>query len=793
MPSNHHPVSPLANGDTPPFVHLHLHTHYSLLDGAIRIPELMRKCKDHGMNAVAITDHGNLYGAVEFYNACKNNDLNPILGYEAYIAPGDRRHRKVARKKETSFHLTLLAMNQTGFKNLLKLSSAAYLEGFYDQPRIDKELLESHNEGLICLSGCVASELSQHLLADRMDEARKLTEWYVRVFGNRFYMEIQNAGSDIQRLCAERTVDLAREYGLPLVATNNAHYLNQDDADAHDILLCVNTQTTIDDEKRITMTGDQLFVRTPEEMYAAFPDHSDAVAITQEIADRCDIDLDLTTRHFPVFRPPEDKTAVQYLRELCVEGLTWRYGEDGITQQHRDRLDFELQIIDRMGSSSYFLIVWDLVRFAREKKIPCQARGSASGAIVAFLLGLSHVCPLKYDLLFERFLDPNGNDPPDIDIDLCRDRRQMVIDYLKEKYGTGCISQIGTFGTLKANAAIRYVSRAMAIDQTRVSDICKMVPETLGIKLKDAIKESSDLQEAYNNDPQIKRMLNVALRLEGITRSVGTHPACVVVADEPISNYIPLQTLTGKTDIVTQWDGPTVELAGLLKMDFLGLRHLTILDKAVQNVREHHGVEIDTVKLPMDDAETFTLLQRGETKGVFQLESDGMRGLLRTMKPNRFLDIVAATALYRPGPLKFGMVTDYVERKHGRQPVPKRHPIVDEVLDETYGVMVYQEQVMQILNRVGDIELASAYKCIKAISKKKLDIVARYREQFLVGAKEKYLPEQQAKDLFSLIDKFAGYSFNKSHSTAYATLTYQMAYLKAHYPQDFVAALLAVG
>ena len=808
---------------TNPFVHLHLHTHYSLLDGANRIPDLVAKVKEHGMNAVAMTDHGNLYAAIEFYNTCKKNDLNPIIGYEAYVAPGDRRDKKAARMKEASFHLTLLAMNRKGFQNLLKLSTAAYLEGFYYKPRIDKPLLEAHSEGLICLSGCAASELSQYILGERHDEARALTEWYAKVFGDRFYMEIQNAGFDIQKECADGTIDIANAMGLPLVATNDAHYLNQEDADAHDILLCVNTRSTVDDEKRMKMSGDQLFVRTPEEMYAAFPNHAEAVSITQQIADRCDIDLDLTTMHYPVFQPPAEKTDVEYLRELCLDGMKWRYGEDwdselqqngeprGVSprmtsdddqppsqlvaepQVYLDRLNYELDVIERMGYASYFLIVWDFVRFSRENGIPCQARGSAVGALVGYVLGLSNVCPIKYDLLFERFLDPNRSEPPDIDIDFCRDGRQAVIDYTKEKYGEMNVAQIGTFGTLKAKAAIRDVSRAMAIDLKRVDEICKFVPETLGIKLKDAIKESADLKEAYDNDPAIQRMLDIAMRLEGLARSAGTHAAGVVVADEPISNYIPLQTITGKTDIITQWDGPTVEMAGLLKMDFLGLRNLTILDKAVKNVKKHRGIDLDPDKLPLDDRETFALLQRGETKGIFQLESGGMRDLLTKMKPDKFEDIIATSALYRPGPLEGGMVTDYVERKHGREEVPSQHPIIDEVLAETYGVMVYQEQVMRILNRVGGIELASAYKCIKAISKKKLEIIAKFREEFVSGAAKQNMGEEQAMNLFGLIEKFAGYGFNKSHSTAYGAVAYQTAYLKAHYPQEFMAALLSCG
>lgn len=780
--------------DAQPFAHLHCHTHFSLLDGANRIPDLVKKVKANGMNSVAITDHGNLYGAIEFYNTCREEHVNPIIGYEAYVAPGKRTVKSAASMREASYHLTLLAMNRQGFQNLVKMASSAYLEGFYYKPRIDKELLEAHSDGLICLSGCASGELSHWILADKMDEARKLTEWYVKVFGDRFYMEIQNAGLEVQKLCAEGTVDLANEMGLPLVATNDAHYLNRDDADAHDVLLCVNTRSLRSDVNRMRMDSDEFFVRTPEEMYAAFTDHPDAVSRTQEIAERVDIQLDMNARHFPVFTPPENKTDVEYLRKLCAEGLQWRYGDE-ITETHQERLDYELSVIEKMGYSSYFLIVWDFVRFALENKIPCQARGSACGALVAYVLGLSNVCPLKHDLLFERFLDPSREEPPDIDIDFCRDRRQLVIDYTKHKYGEQNVAQIGTFGTLKAKAAIRDVSRALGIPLHRVDEICKMIPETLNIKLKDALKESVDLRDAYDQDTQIREMLDIAMRLEFLARSAGTHAAGVVIADEPISHYIPLQTITGKTDIITQWDGPTVEQVGLLKMDFLGLRNLTILDKAVQNVKKHHPdqQDLDPLKFPADDAETFALLQRGETKGIFQLESGGMRDLLTKMKPDTFLDIIATSALYRPGPLEGGMVMDYVNVKNGKQEPAKVHPIVDEILEETYGVMVYQEQVMRILNRLGGIDLPAAYSCIKAISKKKLKVIAEFREQYIEGALQKGIDEKIAVELFGLIEKFAGYGFNKSHSTAYAAVAYQTAYLKAHYPKEFMAALLSCG
>ncbi len=785
-------MADLAAATTRPFTHLHCHTHYSLLDGATRIGPYIKKVKEHGMNAAAVTDHGNLYGALEFYLACKDAGVNPILGIEAYIAPGSRFVKSGAsRSKEAAFHLTLLAMNRQGFQNIVKMSSRAFLEGFYHKPRIDKELLAAHSEGIICLSGCAAGELSQHLLGERWDEAEKLAAWYAQTFGDRFYLEIQNAGYKIQQDCAERTIDLATRMGLPLVATNDAHYLNREDHAVQDVLLCVNTKSERSDTNRMRMEGDQLFIRTPEEMYAAFPQHADAVARSQEIANRVDINLDLKTRHFPVFNTPESKTDIDYLRELCEKGLVWRYGADGITTEHRERLALELGVIQKMGFASYFLIVWDFVRFAMEQGIPCSARGSACGAIVAYLLGLSHVCPLQYDLLFERFLDPSRTEPPDIDIDFCRDRRQAVIDYTKQKYGEQNVSQIGTFGTLKAKAAIRDVGRALSVPLKRVDEVAKMVPDELNIELEEAIEKSAELKEAYQTDPQIQELLDMAIQLEGLARSAGTHAAGVVVSDRPIEEYVPLQTISGKTDVVTQWEGPTVEKAGMLKMDFLGLRNLTILDKAVKNVKEHRGVEIDPVKLPLDDAKTFALLQRGETKGIFQLESGGMRDLLTKMRPDKFADIIATSALYRPGPLEGGMVMTYVKVKHGDEPLPRVHPIIDGVLDETYGVMVYQEQVMRILNRLGGIELAQSYQCIKAISKKKLETIAKYRTQFIEGAKKNELPEDKAVELFGMIEKFAGYGFNKSHSTAYGAVAYQTAYLKAHYPVEFMAALLS--
>lgn len=783
--------SPAVDSAPPrPFAHLHCHTHYSLLDGANRVPDLIKQVKNLGMNACAITDHGNLYGALEFYQTCRNHDVNPILGYEAYMAPGHRTDRSATRMKEAAFHLTLLAMNRTGFQNLVKLASHAYLEGFYYKPRIDKELLKEFNEGIICLSGCASSELSRLLLAEESDKAKQLIHWYDQIFGDRFYLEIQDAGVEIQQSCAEATIVLANQMGLPLVATNDAHYLCQTDASTHDVLLCVNTKSFRSDEKRMRIGTDQLFLRSPEQMYAAFPNLAEAVSRSQEIADRCDIQLDLKTRHFPVFTPPAEKTDVEYLREVAESGLRERYG-DNPDSVYRERLDFELGVIERMGYSSYFLIVWDFARFARSQGIPCTARGSACGAIVSYVLGISDVCPIKYDLLFERFLDPSRTEAPDIDMDFCRDRREMVLNYVKEKYGHENVAQIGTFGTLKAKAAIRDVARALSIPLKRADEIAKMVPETLNIKLKDALKESAELKEQYDSDPQIQELITYAMALEGLAKSAGTHAAGVVIADRPLQEYVPLQRITGKDDVLTQWT--EVEKAGLLKMDFLGLRNLSILDKAVNNVAKHRGVRIIPKDLPLDDQETFALLQRGETKGIFQLESGGMRDLLTKMRPDKFADIIATSALYRPGPLEGGMVMTYVNVKNGREPIPLVHPIVDDVLAETYGVMVYQEQVMRILNRLGGIELASSYKCIKAISKKNHDTMKGYYEKFIEGSQEKGMSKDQAQSIWDLIEKFAGYGFNKSHSTAYGAIAYQTAYLKAHYPEEFMAALLSCG
>ncbi|MFO0841512.1 MAG: DNA polymerase III subunit alpha [Gemmataceae bacterium] len=783
-----------------PFVHLHCHTHYSLLDGASRVPELTDRVKSLGMNACAITDHGNLYGAIEFYRECREKGLNPIIGYEAYIAPTSRTDRDARKRGDAGYHLTLLAKNATGFKNLIKMSSVAFLDGYHYVPRIDKALLEDHHEGLVCLSGCASSEFSEFILKDQLDEARQVAGWFARLFGKDFYVEIQNNGLDIQRQCAVGAIDIANRLGLPLVATCDAHYLRREDALPHDVLLCINTGRTLNDENRLRYGSNEFYVRPPEEMYKLFPEHHAAVKRSQEIADGCDIQLDFKKRHFPVFTPPPGKTPDQYLRELCDEGMADRY-RGNPPPAARARLEHELGIICKMGFASYFLIVADFVRFAVEKGIPCSARGSACGSLVSYVLRLSHVDPLDYDLLFERFLDPNRSEAPDIDIDFCQDRRDEVIEYVRQKYGAASVAQIATFNTMAARAAIKDVGRALDVPLQRVNQLTEMIPKTLGITIDDALGQNPDLKSLYQSDPDVKRHLDIAMTLEGTNRGAGIHAAGVVISNGALTDYVPLHRAVRKGDdagsrqgeavVATQWVMGDLEKVGLLKMDFLGLRTLTLLENAVKLIEKTRGERIDIYKLPIDDPETYTLLQRADAKGVFQFESDGIRELLKRLRPDNLRDIVACTALYRPGPLGGGMVDAYINCKHGREKPTYAHPVLEEILAETYSVMVYQEQIMRILNRLGGIELASAYACIKAISKKKHDIIDARRIDFVKGALERGVSKETAEEIFGLIVFFGGYGFNKSHSAAYAYVTYQTAYLKAHYTAEFMAALLS--
>ena len=790
----------------PPFVHLHCHSHYSLLDGASPIEKLVSRAKDLGMNALALTDHGNLYGAVQFYRECREAGINPVLGYEAYVAPGSRFDKGGAHNsKDASYHLTLLAQNRAGFRNLVKLSSRAFLEGFYHKPRIDRELLADYSEGIICLSGCVSGEFSRAILngnqpatEEQIAQGMEIAGWFRQVFGDRYFVEIQDNGLEIQKQALQAAVEVAQRAGLPLVATSDAHYVNQEDAEAQDVLLCINTGKFRTDTNRMKMEGDQFFLRSPEQMYAALPEQEEALRRSQTIADMVDIDLKLGKRHFPAFTPPEQKPSEAYLRELCLDGLKDRYAQvpqrwegDDLSQEVYNRLQRELDVIVKLGFCDYFLIVWDFVRFAVERGIPCTARGSGVGSLVCYALKMSHVCPLDYGLLFERFLDESRLEAPDIDIDFCKERRGEVIQYVKDRYGAANVAQIGTFGTLAARAAIRDVGRTLGLPIVRVDQVVAMVPDQLGISLEKAIEQSDELKRTYDSDPEIRELLDLARKIEGLARNVGTHAAAVVIAEKPVDEYVPLQQVKGKTEVITQWAMGDVEEAGLLKMDFLGLRNLTILARSIKLIEASRGKLVDPYQFPLNDPETYALLCRGETKGIFQLESGGIRDLLQRMKPDHFRDIIATNALYRPGPLEGGMVDDYIEVKHGRKHAEYPHPVMESVLKETHGVMVYQEQVMRILNLLGGIQLSDAYTCIKAISKKKLSIIARYREEFIEGSKEKGLSEKKAVDLFGRIEKFAGYGFNKSHSTAYALIAYMTAYLKAHYSVEFMAALLS--
>jgi DNA polymerase-3 subunit alpha len=798
---------------TQPFVHLHCHSHYSLLDGASPIDRLVERAAALGMNALAITDHGNLHGALEFYQAAKAAGLNPIIGYEAYIAPGSRFQKDAGSQKDSSYHLTLLARDHTGFANLLELSTRAFLEGFYFKPRIDRELLERYGDGIICLSGCLSSEFSRALAGSEREQreslarGREVAGWFQRLFGDRYFLEIQDNGLDVQRQVNEAALEISRELGIPPVATCDCHYVNREDAEAQDILLCVNTGRFRNDATRMRMDSSEFYLKSPAEMHAAFAGFDRelvraAVSRSQEIADTVSIELDLGKRHFPGFEVPAGMTASAELRRLCLEGLRERYrdvpkrwaeGRIGgeLHPQVLERLDRELGVIDTLGFASYFLIVWDFVRHARESDIPAAARGSGVGALVAYALYLSHVCPLEYDLLFERFLDVNRREAPDIDIDFCKERRGEVIDYVKRKYGEANVAQIGTFGTLAARAAIRDVGRALGMPVPRCDQIVNLVPDQLNITLEEAAAPGSQLAAACDADPEVAEWVRLARQIEGLARNVGTHAAAVVIADRPLVEYVPLQRVTGKEEVITQWAMGDVERAGLMKMDFLGLRYLTVVAKTLEIIAATRGTRPDPLAFPLDDRPTFELLCRGETKGIFQLESGGIRDLLQRMKPDQFLDIVAVNALYRPGPLEGGMVDEYVAVKHGRKRAEFLHPVMREVLAETHGVMVYQEQVMRILERLGGIELSSAYTCIKAISKKKHETIAAFREQFVAGAQAQGLTKQQAEEVFGLIEKFAGYGFNKSHSTAYALLAWQTAYLKTHHPTEFMAALLS--
>ncbi len=782
------------------FVHLHLHTEYSLLDGAVRVGELMNACCELGMPAVAMTDHGNLYGVVPFYQAAKKAGIKPILGCELYVAPGSHKEKHAASAREAAYHITLLAETFEGYQNLVKLVSTAHLDGFYYKPRVDHELMAAHSKGLICLSGCLKGEINSALCAGAHERARQLTGLYCDIFGpNNFFLELHDHGIEAQALCNPVLVKLAAEFGLGLVAANDVHFLRRDHYEAHDVMICIGTGAMVDDERRMRYSPE-LYFKTPEEMREIFRELPEACDNTLRIADRCNVELEFGKTRYPDYTPPEGKTREVYLRELCTAGLVNRYG----TQATKDpvlteRLDYELSVLERTGFVSYFLIVWDVIHFAKSRGIPVgPGRGSAAGSLVAYLLGITALDPIRFGLIFERFLNPNRVSPPDIDIDFCQDRRGEVIEYVRGKYGARAVAQIITFGTMGAKSVIRDVGRVMGLSYGDADRIARMVPNELGITLagevKDgqripgAIDKNPELKKAVESEPTTRRLWNFAVTLEGLSRNTGIHAAGVVISDRDLSNYVPL-TRGNDDEVVTQYAmGPLTDL-GLLKMDFLGLKTLTVIHDAAQIIRiSNPEFSIDTI--PLDDAKTFAMLNRGETIGVFQLESGGMVNLCRQFEISSIDDIIALIALYRPGPMD--LIPDYIKRKKGLTPIRYEHPLLEQVCADTFGVLIYQEQVQRAANLLAGYTLGEADLLRRAMGKKDKEKMAKERERFIAGcAKVNNIPAKKANEIFDLLEKFAGYGFNKSHSAAYALVSYQTAYLKANHPVAFMAATLS--
>jgi DNA polymerase III subunit alpha len=778
------------------FVHLHVHSDYSLLDGACRINDLVDKTKALKMKSLALTDHGNMFGAIGFYECARQNGIKPILGFESYVAQGSRFTKEAGKEgKQRIYHLTLLAENNEGYRNLLKLASSAYLEGFYYKPRIDKELLNKHSKGIICLSGCMKSEINQNLFNNDYDRALNAASQYKDIFGkDNFYLELQDNKIERQDELVNMAVRISQELELKTVATNDIHYMEPDDYFAHDALLCINTGKSINDVKRMRMSTNEFYFKSQEQMEEIFRDMPEALMNTSLISDRCCVELELNKMRLPRFHPKEDSicykpgmTNKQLLRELCKHGALEIYKKpDDVINE---RLDHELSVIEETNFVDYFLIVWDFIDFARKEHIPAIARGSGAGSLVAYVLGITNIDPVKYDLLFERFLNAERLSMPDLDIDFCAEGRDKIIQYVRNRYGGDSnVAQIITFGTMKAKAVVRDVGRVMDIPLSVVNKVAKLIPPTLNITLQEALEQEPELKSMYDNEQQIQELFNISSKLEGLRRHASTHAAGVVVSDEPLTNYIPLAK--NKDVVITQFDGETlVEKIGLLKADFLGVRKFTVIDKATKLIKATTGKDIDISKIPLDDKNTYELLSRGDVKGVFQVEtSRGFRDLLIKLKPDKFEYILPLVALYRPGPLQSGMVDTFINCRHGREEVSYIHPKLEPLLKETYGLMVYQEQVMRIANRLGGFTLNEADNLRKAMGKKKPEVMAKFKNQFIEGSVKNDIPKNIAEKIFELMEHFAGYGFNKSHSAAYAMVCYQTAYLKANYPTQYMAA-----
>lgn len=772
------------------FVHLHNHTQYSLLDGANKVSDLLDMARQMKMPAMAITDHGNMFGAIDFYQTAKKVGVKPIIGCEVYVAEHSRFDRSPVRGQNRTYHLVLLCKNHQGYKNLMEMVSAGYLEGFYRKPRIDFELLSKKAEGLVCLSACLQGEIASSIYHENPDEAEARALRYADIFGDgNYYLEIQDHNLDAEDRVRPDIVRLAARTGLPLVATNDCHYLKKDHAKAHDALLCLQTGKLISDTDRMKHETSELYVKSPDEMKNLFRHVPESIENTVRIADMCNLELEFGKLKLPRFPLPAGfENADQYLQSLCEEGLTRRYSK--ITDTINTRLHYELGVIKQMGYAGYFLIVRDFTQFARDSDIPVgPGRGSAAGSLVSYSLGVTNIDPLKYDLLFERFLNPERISMPDIDIDFADRGRDRVISYVVEKYGKDNVAQIITFGSMAARAVVRDVGRVMGLPYGEVDTIAKLVPMEIGITLKEALKKEPRLEMLTRKDERIKTLLEYSQILEGLSRHASTHAAGVVIAPDKLTNWVPLYK-SSKDEITTQYDMHGIESLGLLKMDFLGLRTLTVLQDALMFIRDLRGIDIDLDTLPLDDAKTYELFGEGRTIGLFQFESSGMRDYLRKLKPERLEDLGAMNALYRPGPLDAGTVDDYISRKHGRTKVKYAHPMLEPILRETYGVIIFQEQVMRIATDLGGFTLGQADTLRKAMGKKKAELMAKQKEQFLEGCAVNKITPAKSVEIFELMETFARYGFVKAHAYGYALVAYQTAFLKTHYPVEFMAALL---
>ncbi|MBN3039678.1 MAG: DNA polymerase III subunit alpha [Candidatus Omnitrophica bacterium] len=773
------------------FVHLHVHTQYSLLDGACLLERLVDKAVQCKLPALAMTDHGNIFGAIKFYSLCIKKGIKPIIGCEVYVAPGSRLEREYSPGEETNYHLILLAKDEKGYSNLIKLVSIAHMEGFYYKPRIDKEILHTYSQGLIASSACLGGEIPKAILSDNISRAFKIADDYLNIFGKgNFYLEIMDNGLKEQRKVNKALLNISRDLKIPVVATNDIHYLEKDEAFAHEALLAIQTQTTIDDPNRYRFNSDTFYFRTPQEMKTIFKEIPESINNTIEITQKCNLTIDFSKIHLPHFPIPEGETEDGYLRKIALENLPSRY--DDIDDKVKERLEYELSVIKKTGFSSYFLIIWDLVKFAKENHIPVgPGRGSAAGSIISYILKITDVDPLSYGLLFERFLNPERISMPDIDIDFCYEKRSEVLEYVGKKYGKESVAQIITFGTMLARAVVRDVGRVLGFSYSEVDKIAKMIPYGVGqhINLREALSLNLELADIYNSDSRIKRLIDVAMQLEGLSRHASTHAAGVVISDKPLMERVPL-TRGADGEAVTGFDMGSLEKTGLLKMDFLGLKTLTVIEETLKIVERTQKQSLNMTTLALDDKKTFSLLAKGETIGVFQLESRGMRDILKKIRPTRFEDLIAVLALYRPGPLGSGMVDDFINRKQGNKKITYIHPKLEPILKTTYGIILYQEQIMQIVSQLAGFDMSRADLLRKAIGKKIPEIMDEQRNLFIEGCKKNNISQSIANQIFDLIDYFSGYGFNKSHSTAYALISYRTAFLKANYPVEFMAALL---